>query len=147
MTIGPGRNGDPKLPEHDDDPAVEIRVERRLDSRTCAWCRNPVPYSGRGRPPTYCSKSCRNRAWEVRSAEARLRRDIAADVLRTEPVREVIRETRFIAAPPEDTEPLAPATARAWLAELEELARQVREGELAASTGTTSSSTPRSSTS
>ncbi|MFE3454970.1 hypothetical protein ACFXJ8_39210 [Nonomuraea sp. NPDC059194] len=122
MTIRPGQNDDPTPPESDDDPAVEIRVEHRLDSRSCAWCRYPVPYSGRGRPPSYCSKSCRNRAWEVRSAEARLQRDIAAGVLRTEPVREVIRETRV--------EPLTPTTARQWLDHLEELAGQVREDEL-----------------
>ncbi|MER5627345.1 hypothetical protein ABT061_40615 [Streptosporangium sp. NPDC002544] len=93
---------------------------------------------GRGRPPSYCSKSCRNRAWEVRSAEARLQRDIAAGVVRTGPVREVVRETvvetRFVPAPSEPGEPGAtsavPATAQQWLAQLAELAAQLREGEL-----------------
>lgn len=62
----------------------------------------------------------------MRSAEARLRRDIAVGVLHTEPVREVIRETRvetrFVTAPPDHVEPLAPITVRQLLDHLEELA-------------------------
>lgn len=75
-----------------------VEVRDRLQGRTCAWCTTYVPYSGRGRPPRYCSKSCRNRAWEVRTAERRLQRDIAAAAVRAEPVREVrtepVREVR-----------------------------------------------------
>ncbi|MFD3685453.1 hypothetical protein ACFWTE_11610 [Nocardiopsis sp. NPDC058631] len=64
-------------------------------SRTCGWCGDPVPYSGKGRPPQYCGKAHRNRAWEVRSAQARQERDRAAGTARPEgePVREVVRET------------------------------------------------------
>ncbi|MET8048312.1 hypothetical protein ABZU75_11975 [Streptosporangium sp. NPDC005286] len=74
----------------------------------------------------------------MRSAEARLQRDIAAGTVRTEPVREVVRETvvqtRIVTAPREPAEPGAtsavPATAQQWLAHLAELAGQLREGEL-----------------
>jgi hypothetical protein len=108
-----------------------VEFERRLDGRTCAWCGRYVPYSGRGRPPAYCSKSCRNRAWEVRTAERRLHRDIAAGAAAAGPVREVIRETRVITAPAERAESRgAPTTAHQWIPHLEECARQVREGEL-----------------
>ncbi|WP_440088983.1 DUF4158 domain-containing protein [Streptosporangium sp. LJ11] len=91
----------------------------------------------------YCSKSCRNRAWEVRSAEARLQRDIAAGAARSEPVREVIRQTVAQTRPaPSPAERSAPAVSAAagWMALLQELAEQLREGELGR-TGTTRSCT------
>ena len=34
--------------------------------RRCAWCRNDFRPSGRGRPPRFCSNSCRQRAYEKR---------------------------------------------------------------------------------
>ncbi|MFF5212254.1 hypothetical protein [Streptosporangium sp. NPDC000396] len=125
-------------PEPEIDLLDASRITQRLLRRTCAWCGTEVPYSGRGRPRRYCGKSCHDRSWEVRSAEARLRRDIAAGTASTEPVREVIRETvterrtRLIAAAP-------PSTAPGWIAHLEELVRQLTVGELAASTGITPS--------
>ena len=30
------------------------KANRRLETRTCATCNDPVTYNGRGRPPTYC---------------------------------------------------------------------------------------------
>lgn len=76
-------------------PRLTQTTRQRLVSRTCAWCGDPVPYSGKGRPPKYCNKAHRNRAWEVRSAAARLEADRQAGAARPEgePVREVIRET------------------------------------------------------
>ncbi|MFE3455961.1 hypothetical protein ACFXKD_00335 [Nocardiopsis aegyptia] len=75
---------------------VTETTRQRLVSRACAWCGDPVPYSGKGRPPKYCSKAHRNRAWEVRTAADRQERDREAGTARTEdePVREVIREVR-----------------------------------------------------
>jgi len=121
-----------------------MRVQERLEGRSCDWCGVHVAYAGRGRPRSYCSKSCRNRAWEVRSAEARLQRDIVAGAARSEPVREVIRQTvvQTRPAPPpiapsgaEQSAPAAltaasPTTAAGWMALLAELAEQLREGEL-----------------
>ncbi|MDP9848138.1 hypothetical protein [Streptosporangium lutulentum] len=120
------------------DVPVEVHVYEQLLGRSCGWCRQHVSYSGRGRPASYCSKSCRNRAWEVRSAEARLQRDIATGAVRTGPVREVIRETvvqtRLVpepaAQPRVETTTVVPATANAWRVHLDELTRQLREGEL-----------------
>lgn len=76
-------------------PRITETTRRRLVSRTCAWCGEPVPYSGRGRPATYCSKAHRNRAWEVETAARRQERDRQTGEARgqEEPVREVIRET------------------------------------------------------
>ncbi|MFD3685461.1 hypothetical protein ACFWTE_11650 [Nocardiopsis sp. NPDC058631] len=76
-------------------PRVTQTTRTRLLSRTCDWCGSEVSYSGRGRPPRYCGKAHRNRAWEVRSAAARQERDRAdgSARLEDEPVREVIRET------------------------------------------------------
>jgi hypothetical protein len=34
--------------------------------RTCAWCKVRFRPTGRGRPPTYCSASHRQRAYEAR---------------------------------------------------------------------------------
>lgn len=76
-------------------PRITETSRRRLVSRTCAWCGEPVPYAGRGRPATYCSKAHRNRAWEVATAARRQERDRQRGEARgeEEPVREVIRET------------------------------------------------------
>lgn len=74
---------------------VTETTRQRLVSRACAWCGDPVPYSGRGRPPKYCSKAHRNRQWEVDTAAKRQERDREAGTARPEgePVREVVRET------------------------------------------------------
>ncbi|WP_328743899.1 hypothetical protein OHT57_01050 [Streptomyces sp. NBC_00285] len=42
----------------------------QLVERTYAWCGEPVAYSGRGRPPRYCSPVHRRRAWEMRTAQS-----------------------------------------------------------------------------
>lgn len=77
-------------------PRITQTTRTRLVSRTCAWCGDPVPYSGKGRPPTYCSPAHRTRAWEVRTALTRQDRDRQTGAARgeEEPVREVIREVR-----------------------------------------------------
>jgi len=113
---------------------VTTRVTERVVGRDCEHCGTWVDYSGTGRPPRYCSKNCRNRASELRTAEARIGRQLAAGQLRTEPVREVIERTteRVIertrtryAALPAAAQP-APATAREWAAQLHQLAADLR---------------------
>ena len=108
--------------ELSDDPADE-----RLVSRTCGWCGELMVYGGRGRRPKYCSKSCKNRAWEVRSAERRLERDLAAGAASAEPVREVVsrppKPEPKPPAPPRPAAPRAPVRIADWvklLAVLEE---------------------------
>ncbi|GAA1018512.1 hypothetical protein Aple_081290 [Acrocarpospora pleiomorpha] len=106
------------------------RVVVRLESRTCGWCGLTMPYSGRGRPREYCSKSCRNRAWEVRSALRRQQRDVAAGTATVGPVREVVRE--FVVDPVADRAGPArvPGTTVEWLTMLGARAEQLHGGEL-----------------
>lgn len=101
-------------------------ITMRLVSRTCAWCGIEMTYSGRGRPRLYCSKSHRNRAWELRTAATR-----AGDGTRTsEPVREVIERTTVVESPPNAVRPALPMTAADWCAMLGHLTGQLRGGQL-----------------
>ncbi len=117
-------------------------------SRTCGWCGKEIDLRGRrGRPPKYCGKKHRNKAYEVRSAEARLGRELAAGTLAADPVREVVdREIRIevpvirtveVAArhPMPSARPAdpmsstgTPATARGWQDHLAALEEQIRSG-------------------
>lgn len=110
-----------------ENPATAADPDERLVRRTCAWCGVWIEYSGRGRRPTYCSKSCRNRAWEVRTAEARLHRDQDAGAIPAapEPIREVV--SRPAPAPPA---PKVPHQAAVWTRFLGELTGQLRDGDL-----------------
>ncbi|MFE2823472.1 hypothetical protein [Streptomyces sp. NPDC059271] len=74
-------------------PAEEATVSERLLERSCAWCGEPVAYTGRGRPPRYCSPSHRRRAWEMRTAEERAGRPVSEGGRTTDPVREVVQRT------------------------------------------------------
>lgn len=94
------------------------QVSETVIARTCAWCGREMTVTQRtGRPRRYCSKNCRNRASEARTAAPRLALQLAAGHLAAAPVREVVERTV--------TEPLIPADARAWVAALGELARQL----------------------
>ncbi|MBB5157605.1 hypothetical protein [Saccharopolyspora phatthalungensis] len=45
---------------------------RQRQARHCAWCGRRVPEAGRqGRPRQYCAQSCRQRAYERRTAVQR----------------------------------------------------------------------------
>lgn len=53
---------------HDSDPTTS----RTRPVRYCAWCGRRVPGSGSvGRPKLYCAQSCRQRAYERRTAVQR----------------------------------------------------------------------------
>jgi hypothetical protein len=93
--------------EHDGVPVIET-VHRKVLRRTCDWCGkeiSPRP-KGKGRPRLYCDRSCRQRAYEVRTARERQERDQEAGTARRddEPVREVVREvvtrTRLVPSGP-----------------------------------------------
>jgi hypothetical protein len=90
---------------------------------TCAWCGASVRYAGRGPRPRYCPRPrpCRQRAYEVRTAETRYGRDVAAGRLRTEPV-QVVTE-RIV-------QPKHPSTAGGWTSALDALTEQLRTGSL-----------------
>jgi hypothetical protein len=55
-----------------------------------------MAYLGSGRPPKYCSQNCRQRDYEVRTAEARRDVDAAAGRLREGPVRELVERTETV---------------------------------------------------
>jgi len=121
---------------------VTETTRRRLVSRACAWCGEPVPYSGRGRPPKYCCKAHRNRQWEVDTARRRQERDREAGTARTEDeaVREVIREVRTrtatrsarmeVPVPVYRERPARPEKAREVADFLEQAAAAVRRGDI-----------------
>ncbi|MEV6533697.1 hypothetical protein AB0M86_29565 [Streptomyces sp. NPDC051639] len=89
----------------------ETTVSERLLERSCAWCGKAVAYSGRGRPPRYCSPVHRRRAWEVRTAEERAGRPVSEGGRTTEPVREVVQRTETVARTlaVQDAGPVSPA--------------------------------------
>lgn len=68
-------------------------TSEQLLKRTCEWCGKPVPYSGKGRPPRYCSPVHRRRAWELRTAQARAERPVTDGGKSREPVREIVQRT------------------------------------------------------
>jgi len=61
------------------------QVAERVLGRECVGCGDPVTYSGKGRPPRYCSAKCRQRTWALRTAEAQL-------ASRADPRPQVVRE-------------------------------------------------------
>ncbi|MEW1567413.1 hypothetical protein AB0454_31110 [Streptomyces sp. NPDC093509] len=71
-------------------------MREQLVQRSCAWCGEPVAYSGRGRPPRFCSPVHRRRAWEVRSAEERAGRPVSEGGRSTGPVREIVQRTETV---------------------------------------------------
>ncbi|MFF4442842.1 hypothetical protein [Streptomyces sp. NPDC001621] len=71
-------------------------MREQLLERSYEWCGEPVAYSGRGRPPRYCSPVHRRRAWEVRSAVARPDRPVSEGGRSREPVREVVERTETV---------------------------------------------------
>ena len=106
-------------------------VVEKLVSRTCGWCGVEMPYSGKGRPPSFCCKAHRNRAWEVRTAAARqaAARNVGAAV--AGPVREVVERTTVIEKPVVVPGPsVAPVLAGDWIALLDQLAAQLRGGKV-----------------
>ncbi|MFC7331481.1 hypothetical protein [Marinactinospora rubrisoli] len=85
------------MSEHDDRASGRVteRVRRRVVERTCAWCGQPIQITPRTTHRRYCTQSCRQRAYEIRTATARQERDRQAGRARPaeEPVREIVRET------------------------------------------------------
>ncbi|MET7826990.1 hypothetical protein ABZT23_20175 [Streptomyces sp. NPDC005386] len=71
-------------------------MREQLLERGCAWCGEPVAYSGRGRPPRFCRPVHRRQAWEVRSAEERAGRPVSEGGRSTEPVREIVQRTETV---------------------------------------------------
>lgn len=100
-------------------PESDEHVERHLVSVECRGCGVPVSYAGTGRPPRYCSASCRHRAWALRNAEQSL--SAGADP-RPEVVREVVERRVEPSAP-------LPDRAREWERLLQALSAQLDDSE------------------
>jgi hypothetical protein len=95
--------------------------DRLQDVPRCAWCGRPIEFAPVGRLRRYCNHSCRQRAYEVRTAEARLRRDVDAGRVRQVPAQRVVEPT---------AQPGYPTMIDTGVSILEELAAQLRDGRI-----------------
>lgn len=97
------------------------KTPTRVSGQTiaCAWCSREFPLSARGRPPKWCSQSCRQRAWEHRRAA---RSGVAA----VEVVRQTVQVVKVTVVQPVRVP--VPPYGRAWPGVLAELADQLDRG-------------------
>lgn len=95
-------------------------MERPLQT-PCQWCGNAVAQPSTGRLLRYCDRSCRQRAYEARTAARRLGADVDAGVVRTEPAERIVE--RVVRA-------RYPRTAAGWEGALQELRAQLADGRL-----------------
>lgn len=89
----------------------------------CQWCGKAVPQARTGRLKHYCDRSCRQRAYEVRTAEARLQRDLGAGRVRAEPAERVVERVEHRAWPTD---------VETWARGIGVLTGQVRDGTIKA---------------
>ena len=106
------------------------QVREVVIERTCAWCGKAMTLTQQtGRPRKYCSKSCRNRASELRTVAPKLSWDMAAGRVATGPVREIVERTVTTTLDTAPPRPLAvqyaPGNAKEWQRELRLLAIQL----------------------
>ena len=105
------------------EPGTSRVVSERTTRRECGGCGTPLVYAGTGRPARFCSPSCRQRAWALRTAERTLRTD--ADprpaVVHEVTERTVERAVRVAAPSPAWSASSAPTRAREWTALLDQL--------------------------
>lgn len=92
-----------------------VRAQSRPEVVECAGCGSRIPVRLRGPLPTWCSSTCRHRAWERRRAAAELDASGTGTVV----VREVVE--RPVAIAPERSE---------WVGVLAQLTRQIAGHEL-----------------
>ena len=89
----------------------------------CGWCGRAVEVPARGRVPSWCSSSCRHRAWEAR----RVDRERPADVRVVTRTVEVEKPTiRMVEVPV----PAEPRTAEDWAVVLQALATRLAQGRI-----------------
>ena len=89
----------------------------------CGWCGRAVNVPARGRVPSWCSSSCRHRAWEAR----RVGREQPVDVRVVTRTIEVDKPTiRMVEVPV----PAEPRTAEDWAVVLETLATRLAQGRI-----------------
>jgi hypothetical protein len=86
----------------------------------CGWCGNPITVAAVGRTPTWCSASCRHRAWETRRAAASGRVAVAV-------VDRLVQVDRTVTVI-ERVEVASSPKGGGWVDALRELARQLDAG-------------------
>ena len=114
---------------------VTDRVRERLVSRECAGCGRELEYGGRGRPPRFCSQTCRQRGWALRTAAQQLaggadpRPEVVREVIERTTERTVVRQAPLTAyaASLAAARPATPTRAREWVTTLEELTAQLAD--------------------
>src|SRR5690348_6225372 len=94
--------------------------ERPLQT-PCEWCGRAVRQPPTGRLLRYCDRSCRQRAYEARTAARRLGADVAAGVVRAQPAERIVE--RVVRAK-------HPRTAAGWERALDELRAQLADGRI-----------------
>ncbi|MEV0733408.1 hypothetical protein [Polymorphospora sp. NPDC050346] len=98
-------------------------VSERLVESPCGWCGRAITQPDRGRKRTYCDRSCRQRAYEVRTARRRLDVDVDAGRVRLQPAERVVE--RVVQA-------RVPTSTARWESLLTELAAQLHDGRIPA---------------
>jgi hypothetical protein len=88
----------------------------------CGWCGEPIQQPSRGRKLRYCNRSCRQRAYEIRTAQARRQTDVDAGRITQEPAERIVERV---------VRPKFPRTPAAWEAALMELSNQLADGTIA----------------
>ncbi|MEU4675110.1 hypothetical protein AB0F91_46025 [Amycolatopsis sp. NPDC023774] len=106
----------------------------RLISVECGNCGREVLYAGTGRPPKFCSRSCRQRGYELRRAAQALQggHDPRPATVREVREREVVRVERVVerhetVRPVVEYRPHMPSRGYARATYLYQLERQARE--------------------
>lgn len=89
----------------------------------CGWCGRAVEVPARGRVPSWCSSSCRHRAWEARRANRDKLGEVKVVTRTIELDTPVVRSVE-IAVPTE------PRTAHDWATLLETFATRLAQGRI-----------------
>ena len=99
--------------------------QRRRPGQTveCGWCGRPVDIPARGRVPSWCSSSCRHRAWEAR----RVTREQPPEV---KVVTRTIEVDKPVVRTVEVPVPIQPHSAQEWAAVLEMLTTRLAQGRI-----------------
>ena len=89
----------------------------------CGWCGRAVEVPARGRVPSWCSSSCRHRAWEARRAGREQPADIRVVTRTVEVEKPTIRTV-------ETPVPVEPRTAEDWVVVLDALSTRLAQGRI-----------------
>jgi hypothetical protein len=101
---------------------VSVLARRRPAELTCAWCGSAIAIKPRGRIPTWCSTSCRHRAWEQSRAAASGRSAIKI-------VNRIVEIHHNVPVPAPAPRSRLPRQA-AWVGAVKGLTQQLNTGEL-----------------